>query len=96
MTRDEKGRFIKGGPPGPGRPPKASEEEYREAVNTVITLDRFVKMIEAQAKRADRGELPAFAALVKLMGLDVQKVENQHDGEVVIKIIYERVQPKTS
>ena len=96
MVRDKNGRFVKGNKASPGRPPKATEQEYLDAFKTVIPLERFIHQVEAQAKRADRGDLQAFGAIAKFLGLDVQKIEQQNSGEVTIKIIYERVQSKTT
>jgi len=82
--RDEKGRFIKGEVANPkGRPPRATEEEYAETFREVIPLERWKRMIERQALRADKGDLIAFKALVLyLAGAPTQKSElTGKDGE---------------
>jgi hypothetical protein len=97
VTRDEKGRFVNGNKASPGRKPKATEAEYLDAFKSVIPLERFVKQIEAQAKRADRGDLMAFGAIAKFLGLDVQKIQQENHGEITVKIIYEHsLSDKTS
>jgi len=74
--RNEKGQFIKGSVPNPkGRPPKATEAEYRDAVKEVIPLERFIRQLESLAKRADRGDSRAFDKICDLLGLQVIKQE---------------------
>jgi hypothetical protein len=83
MARDNKGRFIKGSTGNPkGRPPRATEEEYRGTIRDVIPLERFTHQLEALAKRADRGDSRAFDKICDLLGLHVIKTEHSgRDGE---------------
>lgn len=74
-VRDNKGRFVKGKPGGPGRPPRATEQEYREAIKEVIPLERFIRQLEKLAARADRGDSRAFDKICDLLGLHVIKNE---------------------
>lgn len=91
MVRDAKGRFLKNhDAPGPGRPPRAVEEDYLNAVKDTVPLDRFVRILDRHATLAERGNVPSFLALIKLMGLDVQKNEHKHTGEVTVTVVYER------
>jgi len=83
MMRDKKGRFVKGKSGNPdGRPPKASEEEYRDAIKEVIPLQRFINQLEKLAVRADRGDSRAFSKICDLLGLNVVRQEvTGKDGE---------------
>lgn len=97
MVRDNRGRFVKGQSGNPkGRLPRATEDQYRGVVNDTITLERFAAMLEKQVQRAERGDLAAFNTIAKLLGLDIQKVQNQHDGEITVKIIYERIRDQAA
>ena len=90
--RDGKGRFIKGQTGNPnGRPPRATEQEYREAIKEVIPLDRFIRQLEKLAMRADRGDSRAFDKICDLLGLHVIKNEvTGADGNAItIRVVYE-------
>ena len=92
MVRDAKGRFLKGETGNPnGRPPKATEEEYRDAVKEVIPLERFIRQLESLAKRADRGDSRAFDKICGLLGLDVIKQEVRGSADNPVKITVEYV-----
>ena len=73
MTRDEKGRFIKGAPPGPGRPPKATEQEYLDAFCEEVPLAQWRRLIAAQVRRAERRDLQAFGALANYLAPRTEK-----------------------
>lgn len=88
--RDDKGRFVKGSTGNPnGRPTRATEQEYREAIKDVIPLDRFIRQLEKLASRADRGDSRAFDKICDLLGLHVVKNEiTGSNGEALeIKLI---------
>lgn len=93
--RDNKGRFVKGKPGGPGRPPRATEQEYRDTIKEVIPLERFIRQLEKLAARADRGDSRAFDKICDLLGLHV--IKNEHTGEngnaITIRIIDENTEP---
>jgi hypothetical protein len=90
-VRDGKGRFIKGKPGGPGRPPRATEQEYREAIKEVIPLERFIRQLEKLATRADRGDSRAFDKICDLLGLHVikQEVSGADGNAITIRVVYE-------
>ena len=89
MTRDDKGRFARGQSGNPaGRPPKATEAEYIEKVSDVIPLERFGRMLEAQAKRAERGDIRAFEALAKYLAPVIEKREQHNTGGMEIRVTY--------
>ena len=85
VKRDSKGRFVKGVTGNPnGRPPQATEEEYRGAIKDVIPLERFIRQLEKLAARADRGDSRAFDKICDLLGLKVIKQEvSGKDGDPV-------------
>jgi hypothetical protein len=91
MVRDNKGRFVKGVSGNPnGRPTRATEEEYRQAVLDIVPLERWKLMIEKQAIRAERGDLRAFEALAKYIAPPIERQEIEHQGTVeIIEIIHE-------
>ena len=73
------GRFVKGNKASPGRPPKQSKQDYEDVFFEVIQIDRWRKMIEAQAKRAERGDIQAFNAIANRILPIITK--NEHTGE---------------
>ena len=87
--RDEKGRFTKGNKASPGRKPRATEEEYWDAFLDVIPVERFRRMVESQAKRAERGDIQAFNAIANRILPLIEKHEHSgRDGEP-LKVIVE-------
>ena len=56
MTRDEKGRFVKGNSGGPGRPPKEREERYYEITMTACTYKDWEAIIKKAIEQAKRGD----------------------------------------
>jgi hypothetical protein len=73
--RDSKGRFIKGNPGSPGRPPRLREDEYLDLLKDTIPAERWARIVEAVAHRAERGDVSAFKALAGyLAGLPLQRV----------------------
>ena len=74
MMRDEKGRFVKGSTGNPkGRPPRATEKEYLDAVYDEIPIERFRRMVTKQAERAERGDIRALEFIVRVMGLEAAR-----------------------
>ena len=56
MVRDAKGRFVPGVSGNPkGRKPRATEDEYRDAILDIVPIERWRLMIEKQAARAEKG-----------------------------------------
>jgi len=73
--RDAKGRFTKGNHASPGRKPRATEEEYQDAFYSVVTIERFKRMVEAQARRAEKGDIQAFNAIANRVIPIIEKRE---------------------
>lgn len=65
--RDRGGRFAKGNPGGPGRPPRAPEANYLIALTDVVPLDRWRRIVERIADRAEDGDLRAAQWLGRLV-----------------------------
>ena len=88
MDRDPRGRFTKGNKASPGRPPRATEQEYLDAVLDVVPLERFMRMVEKQATRAERGDIRAFESLAKLMRLYVERLEHtgKDGGRIIVTL----------
>ena len=77
MTRDDKGRFVKGISGNPnGRASKEREVQYRDILVSTITIDRWKKIIVKAAEQAERGDSVARKWLADyLIGVPVQKTE---------------------
>ena len=90
--RDAQGRWLSGcrSPNPAGRKPRATELEYLEVAREVVPLERFARILDKHASLAERGNVHSFNTLIKLMGLDIQRLEQRHDGEVAITVVYER------
>jgi len=85
MTRDERGRFKPGGPGGPGRPKRATEQEYLDAFCDVVPLEAWRAMIDAQVKRARRGDLTSFTALANYLAPKTDKKDIHLTGGLAIE-----------
>lgn len=57
--RDSKGRFIKGNPGGPGRPPAASAHEHRRAMLAAVGPDVVARVMRKLAAQALEGDVAA-------------------------------------
>ena len=68
--RDNKGRFVKGNPGGPGRPSRASEQEYLDMLKDRIPPERWAQMVERLISHVEEsGSIRAFQALTdRLLG----------------------------
>jgi hypothetical protein len=89
VERDEKGRVKPGSVLNPhGHPKKAVEESFSAVIRNTVTPERFQKMLERQSIKAENGNLAAFAYICKLLGLEVQKTENEnyHNGSLEILV----------
>jgi hypothetical protein len=65
--RDAKGRFLPGHKGGPGRPPRATEAEYLDALKASVPLDRWQRVIEAALQQAEQGDPKARDWLAKYL-----------------------------
>ncbi|GAB4127846.1 MAG: hypothetical protein Kow0040_01870 [Thermogutta sp.] len=60
MIRDNRGRFVPGGPGGPGRPKKRySAVELRKAVLQAITPEELASIVRVLFSRAMEGDVAA-------------------------------------
>jgi len=89
MTRDEKGRFIKGVSGNPkGRAPREIEETYRAILIDEVSPDDWRQIIRKAKDQAKRGDTSARKFLADyIIGLPVQKVAG--DKENPLKVIFE-------
>ena len=88
--RGPDGKFIKGKPGGPGRPPHATEQEYLGVFKATIPLERFAKIVEAQARRAEKGDQRAADLIFKYILPLVQKSEHTGEGggAILVRVEY--------
>lgn len=54
--RDANGRFLPGGPAGPGRPPRQTERAYLEALSEACPLDKWVQIVARAVEDAIGGD----------------------------------------
>lgn len=75
--RDSKGRFLKGHSlKSPGRPKKATEAEYLEAMGRGVPVDIFERASAKMGKMAVKGDVQAYNAIkAHLAGLPVQRLQ---------------------
>lgn len=73
----ETGKFSRGNPGGPGRPPKKTEAAYAEAMRRAISVDEFEKLTKKMAEAVKKnGDVAAFKVLASyLAGLPVQRLQ---------------------
>ena len=65
--RDDKGRFLKGTPGGPGRPPRAVERAYLDATIGSVSLADWSDIIGKAVEQARDGDDRARAFLAKYL-----------------------------
>jgi hypothetical protein len=77
MTRDDKGRFVKGVSGNPkGRSPKDREERYYEILLTAVTFEDWQAIVKKAAEQARKGDAVARKWLSDyLVGTAQQKLE---------------------
>lgn len=74
--RNEKGQFVKGNKASPGRPKKATEAEYLEAMGRGVPIDVFERASAKMGKLAETGDVQAYNAIkAHLAGLPVQTLK---------------------
>lgn len=85
MTRDEKGRFVKGVSGNPnGRSPKDREERYYEILLTAVTYEDWQAIVKKAAEQAKRGDAMARKWLADyLVGTAQQKLDVTTNGESI-------------
>ena len=91
MTRDEKGRFIKGNGGGPGRPARAVEEEYRSILVSSVSKADWEAIIKRAVLDAKKGDTSARKFLADyLIGPPVERKEIAGaDGSALrIEVVY--------
>ena len=83
--RDERGKFTKGNKASPGRPKKATEQEYLDVLYEVASIERFRKILDAQMKRAERGDIQAFNAIAnRILPIIERKHLSGDDGGAIV------------
>jgi len=81
-NRDSKGRFLPGNPGGPGRPRRAIELEYAEALRETVPIERFKRMADKVATHVEEtGSIRAFMALSdRILGRPAQTIVTEDSG----------------
>jgi hypothetical protein len=85
MTRDEKGRFVKGSAGNPhGRPPKEREVRFYEITLATVTFDDWKEIVARAVQDAKRGDTAARKWLADyLIGTPEQKLDVTSNGNTV-------------
>jgi hypothetical protein len=97
VTRDDRGRFVKGETGNPsGRKPKEQERAYYDVTMSTVSLDDWRAIVQRAANDAKRGDASARKWLGDyLVGQPVQKTEvsGPDGGPVEIKKTYVTISP---
>lgn len=98
MTRDEKGRFIKGVSGNPkGRSPREVEEDYRAILVSNVTKEDWAQIVKRAVVDAKKGDTAARKFIADyLIGLPVQRQEHTGADGNALKILVEYVGNETS
>ena len=94
--RGPDGKFIKGKKGGPGRPPKATEAEYLDALKDILPLERFQRIVDSYAKRAEKGDTRAAEVLFKYVLPQVSRVDLTTKNESLNAITIKGVDYRTA
>jgi len=78
--RDENGRFAPGWKGGPGRPPRAVEADYLQAISDVCTPAAWRSIVERAVNDAKSGNWQARAWLAKYLVGEAPAVSIEHRG----------------
>lgn len=85
--RNEKGQFVKGEyKGGPGRPSRATEAEYLDALIEVTPLSAWKRIARKAVQQAERGDPRARQWLSDyIMGPPTQRLDVTSKGESIVK-----------
>lgn len=78
--KPNRGSFKPGHPGGPGRPPRAREQQYLEATIAVVTLARWRKVIARALKDAEGGDAKARDFLAQYLVPPTSRIDLQVAG----------------
>ena len=65
--RDHRGRFQRGCTPGPGRPRRATEDEYLQTLSETVTVEKWRRIVERGVSDALAGDARAREWLSKFL-----------------------------
>jgi hypothetical protein len=85
------GTYEKGHSPTTSRRPDVTR--YLAVLAETVTPEVFKVLVERQVQRALSGNQSAFNQLCKLLGVDVQYIEQMTSGEMTVRVVYERRAP---
>lgn len=91
IVRGAGGKFAKGNQSGSGNPVTKQIHDYRAALMAVVSFDRLKRIVEALAKKAEKGEPWAVKEILdRTMGKPVQPLSSDNpDGErLPVRIIF--------
>ncbi len=84
VTRDSKGRWLKGKPPGPGRSPMKKEERYYRLTIESVTDEDWVEIVLTAVNQAKRGQWRAREWLANyIIGRPAQIVEANINSKII-------------
>lgn len=93
--RNQKGQFMKGNKASPGRPKRATEAQYLEAIGRGVPLELFEQASAKMGKLAAGGDVQAFNAIkAHLVGLPVQKLQLSSTDAALLAQVLELLKNK--
>ena len=63
--RSGNGRFQPGNPGGPGRPPRATEQQYLDALSAAVPIAAWMRIVQRAVRDAENGDPQARSWLAK-------------------------------
>jgi len=94
VQQDAKGHFVKGHTGGPGRAPKAVEEDFKALMDACITDDDWKEMLGFCMQRAKSRGATAQPALEFLANRRFGKVKEQLELSGGVKFVWDLPTPE--
>lgn len=85
MTRDEKGRFVKGNKASPGRKPRTEEQEIIAALDGAIPLSEVLERLRRAVLKGEDWAIKLYLAYY--WHLPTQPVKNDMDGQLRVIVV---------
>lgn len=90
--RDQKGRFIRGNPGGPGRPCRVVEADYLAALTAICTLEKWERIVRRAVNDAIKGNGYARQWLAEyIIGKPVTTIDLRASEQVLLAEVLEKL-----